>query len=676
MAEQEATYRDPSENNFPNDYDESNIDSRIKLRTNAVRQKMYGVDVRGALAQAVEIGGAVAGDAKKSSDSAVSQATSLNQRWDEQINGHTEPNELIDFRHSDMLAKSFDTSKKRGDFFDTDLQERAVNVKWFGALGDRTTDDSQAFLDAIEMATNNSLPVYVPSGKYVLSTPLNLSGIRLFGAHVSSTYLFTKGLANLFSLGIDSQIDRLTIVNQYNGADINNIVFGETISSGGNQINRINIKGRQDGGNKSTGFFASPKGTEDVNTSVFPNIIKDVELFDVADGIVFDSANYGWVNGNAIENATIHGFSHSAIWLNASAANGSGISHNIFKNIQAEMLPGIPADARAFKINCGVNNRFEMCHTWTDGGTSVDSIEIKGSEFLKNEFQIKDNHFDGIIESGIDASVDYVKQNDLSGLIMNNWIDKKFNSQVNAIRGFVDVPRTNLLSSDLVQRYSESGIVSPLQFGGSLKATSAKVNLDEIGNNLEFSSLVGDSNAIFIPLNGKLNTEIRTLKKYTIGYEFSTTDDVSTATILPSMMFYDSVNDKPFAPVKALQSAAQRADGTYRYMMTVDNSIGVASEYAQAFISLTFKGFTNLKLRKAFLVAGVISPNSKIDESHFSKQHNFTVGSGASLSSYSDVAIFLYPKSKVSNYPDFEPNKLTKQVLNNGKIDVSYPLYY
>ena len=79
-----AIDRDPTANNFPNDYTTSGIDNRILLRSKAIREKMYGVDVREALAQGIEISGSVAQNAKDTGDQAQknvqSAITTLNAK--------------------------------------------------------------------------------------------------------------------------------------------------------------------------------------------------------------------------------------------------------------------------------------------------------------------------------------------------------------------------------------------------------------------------------------------------------------------------------------------------------------------------------------------------------------------------------------------------------------------
>ncbi len=65
--------------------------------------------------------------------------------------------------------------------------ERGINVKWFGAIGDGVTDDTQAFIDAIayshKLAVETNLiknyPVVVPSGIYLLN-PVESIRVAMF----------------------------------------------------------------------------------------------------------------------------------------------------------------------------------------------------------------------------------------------------------------------------------------------------------------------------------------------------------------------------------------------------------------------------------------------------------------------------------------------------------------
>lgn len=80
QAPQRATYRDPMPNNFPDDYNYDAVDPRVKLRTNRVREAMYGSDVRGAMAQSEEITSIIASEAKSVASEANAKADDTQNR--------------------------------------------------------------------------------------------------------------------------------------------------------------------------------------------------------------------------------------------------------------------------------------------------------------------------------------------------------------------------------------------------------------------------------------------------------------------------------------------------------------------------------------------------------------------------------------------------------------------
>lgn len=79
-----------------------------------------------------------------------------------------------------------------------------ANVKDFGATGDGVTDDTRAFLEAIEATSNGA--ILIPAGRYVITWPLLIgkSNLVLRGESRDSTVLyFPRTLQKVFKKGKD-----------------------------------------------------------------------------------------------------------------------------------------------------------------------------------------------------------------------------------------------------------------------------------------------------------------------------------------------------------------------------------------------------------------------------------------------------------------------------------------
>lgn len=108
------TNRDPYPNNFPDDYDKSKVDPRVRLRTSAVGNKLIGLDTREAMEQAPEIVSVVATEAKELSDETSERQDELEERWETVLAETTDGAEVIDAR-TGLRGTSWPTIKGRLD---------------------------------------------------------------------------------------------------------------------------------------------------------------------------------------------------------------------------------------------------------------------------------------------------------------------------------------------------------------------------------------------------------------------------------------------------------------------------------------------------------------------------------------------------------------------------------
>lgn len=108
------TNRDPYPNNFPDDYDKTKVDPRVRLRTSAVKNKLIGLDTREAMEQAPEIISVVATEAKELSEETSERQDELEEHWETVLAETTDGAEVIDAR-TDIYGIAHKTLKKRID---------------------------------------------------------------------------------------------------------------------------------------------------------------------------------------------------------------------------------------------------------------------------------------------------------------------------------------------------------------------------------------------------------------------------------------------------------------------------------------------------------------------------------------------------------------------------------
>ena len=115
-----------------------------------------------------------------------------------------------------QLAKSTNNFKPSWSDWE-EFEQRGINVKWFGAIGNGIVDDSQSFINALnflkalristQLINGNTtikggnLTLQIPPGRYRINSALDVpKGISVRGCGENSTILFTEGLGCILNL--------------------------------------------------------------------------------------------------------------------------------------------------------------------------------------------------------------------------------------------------------------------------------------------------------------------------------------------------------------------------------------------------------------------------------------------------------------------------------------------
>ncbi|MDN6181432.1 MAG: hypothetical protein L0I92_01695 [Staphylococcus equorum] len=153
----ETEYRDSTPVDFPDDYERTDIDPRVARRTNAVRQKQYGKDVRESMAQAEEITSVIANQARNISQDVGKRQGNVEQRFDDQIAGSTNDDEVIDARNSNITGETSKTLKVRLDGMEENSVHRTEDKATYENASIGTDDNTYMTPHSSAVAIQNQL---------------------------------------------------------------------------------------------------------------------------------------------------------------------------------------------------------------------------------------------------------------------------------------------------------------------------------------------------------------------------------------------------------------------------------------------------------------------------------------------------------------------------------------
>ncbi len=206
----------------------------------------------------------------------------------------------------------------------------AVNVKWFGAVGDGSTDDYQAMQNAITYMESLALggAIFVPSGEYNIEDTLDFSGdkpIYFFGEGQGSTIINVIGAITGIGLGtgsadktIDLRVSAMSLIGD-GSADIGIAV---------NRVHQILIDRCYLSGFTVAGV--------DMNMA-YNNELRDLFIEECGRGIIIDENN----EYTLIIRAKIYGCTTVGIHFRNGSCSGSKV---MFCDIEGNEV-GIKVDA-------------------------------------------------------------------------------------------------------------------------------------------------------------------------------------------------------------------------------------------------------------------------------------------------------------------------------------------
>lgn len=210
-----AEYRDPTPiSPREPEYDKTKVSKEVANYSKQVREKIKGHDVREALARNSEIADIKAEDAVATSYDTKTRQDDVENRFDDQIAGNTDIDEVIDARrpegeeayptlrrrldaeHQEVTTQLAQTEKQINDIY--------INIKDFGAIESDNIDSTQAIQEANDYCEENNKTLYA-IGNYLIKDTLNITA----NCDLSMATFIYKGENIAVQVGKQSSTTRL-----------------------------------------------------------------------------------------------------------------------------------------------------------------------------------------------------------------------------------------------------------------------------------------------------------------------------------------------------------------------------------------------------------------------------------------------------------------------------------
>ncbi|WP_281446885.1 glycosyl hydrolase family 28-related protein [Leuconostoc mesenteroides] len=460
----------------------------------------------------------------------------------------TKVNEDIDEKVNKYLATVAKGDKgNKGDKGDPGIdgkdgispKSQYLSIVDYGADPTGVNDSTDAFKKSISDAQSSGrLAVYVPSGTYLISNTLRLVEVHLIGESMSRSKI--KSTASIaFEVGMFATIDniKLDISAAPDGAKGFQLGFyylnqqGLTTYHSAHYVHINNVIIDDDKSHYSTvGIYARSDYSQTPNEihGIWGNNISNVFMFDIGNGIILDSRDYGWINGNKFENILVVGFQTFGVSLQSTGDNPLGLQHNLFNGVEVEALPQTSVGAKAFSITAGEFNFFNGCTTWDDTGgrSDVQPLYFGTSVGYPNYWDIQSNNFvNGKLENFVygdwrvislnKIDVYNVYNNKRPLLYSNHLIEGNYNNS----------NKKNMIATDALNNYVTMPELSAISINGAGSVTN---NIDNVSTYVDIVTSGTENVTLLHNIFDNVLNELLTKKLISYSIEFNEVDRSNT----------------------------------------------------------------------------------------------------------------------------------------------------
>ena len=382
----------------PIEYDQSKVPQLIRKHADNVRTKTYGQEVREAQARNAEYAGLIASEAEIKADNANLLSQDTQNRFNDQIAGNTNINEVIDARRAFGSDSAYTTL---GNRLDTEYQKTIENLNGigvsplaYGATGNGITPDTQAIISAFEHGDY----VLLPQGRtYIIDEEVEIPRGKILDFN-NSKVKFLNGKSS-FNISPNSTLRNTRVLidgSIYQDNPILNFDGNKQFFLGNTETHMVqNVTAEKTSGEYSRqGAFIHFNATQanvDKAAIISGVQFENVKSFRFEYGIrttlkgIDNSEETSYVTGNVING--YHSYHPSkAIWEDDVVGNRVQLSDNHYEDVQvqADHLP------ITFLRLVGRLNVFRSFIPWDyHRATNTDQFIIKGSY----------NHIEGTMPS-------------------------------------------------------------------------------------------------------------------------------------------------------------------------------------------------------------------------------------------------------------------------------------